>query len=119
MLTLYLLAIVALLIGTAAIYMTMIRPFPVEWLYYHYFIRKPVVWAIFTGTVIWAIGVTMQTGVFPSEKICSWGVIEYDGVTRAYPLKGEMKSDLKPIALSDEYWFSWKLFHSESKLIRV
>ena len=128
MITLYLLAIVALLIGTAAIYMAMIKPFPVEWLYYHYFIRKPVVWAIFTGAVIWAIGVTMQTGVFPPgalfplvlmglavvltykmhqenafkavdfpamaddasilpiRKDMQLGVIEYGGVTKAYPL---------------------------------
>ena len=128
MTTLYLLAIIALLIGTAAIYMAMIKPFPVEWLYYHYFIRKPVVWAIFTGTVIWAIGITMQTGVFPTgalfplvlmglavvltykmhqenafksvdfpamaddasilpiRKDMQLGVIEYGGVTRAYPL---------------------------------
>ena len=128
MTTLYLLAIIALLIGTAAIYMAMIKPFPVEWLYYHYFIRKPVVWAIFTGTAIWAVGVTMQTGVFPSgalfplvliglavvltykmhqentfkavdfpamaddasilpiRKDMQLGVIEYGGVTKAYPL---------------------------------
>ena len=128
MTTLYLLAIVALLIGAAAIYMAMIKPFPVEWLYYHYFIRKPVVWAIFTGAVIWAIGVTMQTGVFPPgalfplvlmglavvltykmhqenafkaadfpamaddasilpiRKDMQLGVIEYGGVTKAYPL---------------------------------
>jgi hypothetical protein len=32
---------------------------------------------------------------------------------------GEIASDLEPIALSDEYWFSWKKFHSDSKLIRV
>ena len=125
---LYLLAIVALLTGAAAIYMAMIKPFPVEWLYYHYFIRKPVVWAIFTGTVIWTIVVTMQTGVFPSgaffplvlmglavvltykmhqenafkavdfpamaddasilpiRKDMQLGVIEYGGVTKAYPL---------------------------------
>lgn len=65
--TMYLLAIVALLVGTAAVYMALIRPFPVKWLYYHYFIRKPIVWAIFAGTAIWAFWITLQTGVFPSE----------------------------------------------------
>ena len=34
-------------------------------------------------------------------------------------IKGEIKSDLVSIVLSDEYWFSWKKFHSDSKLIRV
>ena len=43
--TLYLLSIIALLVGSAAVYMALLKPFPVQWLYYHYFIRKPVVWA--------------------------------------------------------------------------
>ena len=124
----YLLAIIALATGTAAIYMALIKSFPVQWLYYHYFIRKPIVWAILVGTVIWAFGITLQTGVFPiwtliplalmglavvltykmhqenafraidfpviAEDISSLplrddmqlGVIEYGGVTKAYPL---------------------------------
>ena len=43
---LYLLAVTALLVGTAAIYMALVQVFPVQWLYYHYFIRKPVVWSL-------------------------------------------------------------------------
>lgn len=124
----YLLAIIALATGTAAIYMALIKSFPVQWLYYHYFIRKPIVWTILVGTVIWAFGITLQTGVFPistliplalmglavvltykmhqenafravdfpvfAEDIASLplrddiqlGVIEYAGVTKAYPL---------------------------------
>ena len=124
----YLLAIIALATGTAAIYMALIKSFPVQWLYYHYFIRKPMVWAILVGTVIWAFGITLQTGVFPiwtliplalmglavvltykmhqenafravdfpvmAEDVSSlpleddmqMGVIEYEGVTKAYPL---------------------------------
>lgn len=65
MTTLYILAIVNFLVGTAAIYMAMIKQFPVEWLYYHYFIRKPIVWTILIGTVIWTISVTIQTEIFP------------------------------------------------------
>lgn len=34
-------------------------------------------------------------------------------------LKGEINADLVPIAISDEYWFSWKLFHPGSSLVRV
>jgi hypothetical protein len=108
--------------------MALIKSFPVQWLYYHYFIRKPMVWTIFVGTVIWAFGITLQTGVFPlwtliplalmglavvltykmhqenafravdfpvmAEDVSSLplrddmqlGVIEYGGVTQAYPL---------------------------------
>jgi hypothetical protein len=61
----YLLAILALAIGTAAIYMALIPAFPVQWLYYHYFIRKPVVWAILAGSVAWALATTLLTGTFP------------------------------------------------------
>lgn len=87
----YLLAVIALATGTAAIYMALIKPFPVQWLYYHYFIRKPLVWTILAGTV--------------------WNI-------RGKHIKGEIRADLVPIALSDEYWFSWKKFHPDSKLIR-
>ena len=108
--------------------MALIKSFPVQWLYYHYFIRKPVVWAILLGTVIWTFGITLQTGVFPIWTLIplalmglavfltykmhqenafraadfpliagdisslplrddmQLGVIEYGGVTKAYPL---------------------------------
>lgn len=49
----YLLAIVSLLVGTAAIYMALIEAFPVRWLYWHYFVRKPIVWGIFGLTLLW------------------------------------------------------------------
>jgi hypothetical protein len=38
---------------------------------------------------------------------------------RGKRIKGKIRSDLVSIALSDEYWFSWKKFHPGSKLIRV
>jgi len=65
MLPLYLLAITSLLVGTAAIYMALIKSFPVQWLYYHYFVRKPVVWAILIGSTAWTLWATERTGVFP------------------------------------------------------
>jgi len=34
-------------------------------------------------------------------------------------ISGDMKVDLKPLALSDEYWFSWQKYHKNSKLIRL
>ena len=34
-------------------------------------------------------------------------------------LSGTIKSDLEKISISDEYWFSWKKFHPESKLLRL
>ncbi|MCP4140661.1 MAG: DUF3179 domain-containing protein [Chloroflexi bacterium] len=125
---LYLLALIALATGTAAIYMALIKPFPVEWLYYHYFIRKPIVWTIFIGTVIWAVWESSQKGTIPLWSIIpiflmglaialaykmhqenafpavdfpamaddisnlpmvdnmQLAIIEYDGITKAYPL---------------------------------
>lgn len=125
---LYLLAIISLATGTAAIYMAMIKPFPVEWLYYHYFIRKPVVWTILIGTVTWMAWESWQSGTFPAGTVfpvmlmglavilaykmhqenafraedfptmaedafslpikddMQLAIIEYGGVTRAYPL---------------------------------
>jgi hypothetical protein len=125
---LFLLAIIALLVGTAAIYMAMIKPFPVEWLYYHYHIRKPVVWTILVGSLLWELWLTFNTGSFRLEALVPIGlmglavilayrmhqetafpavdfpemsdnssrlpladdmmlaVIEYEGVTKAYPL---------------------------------
>ncbi len=59
--TLYLLSTVALLVATAAVYMALLKPFPVQWLYYHYFIRKPVVWAIFLGTLIYVIVLSLES----------------------------------------------------------
>ncbi|MCK5456783.1 MAG: DUF3179 domain-containing protein [Melioribacteraceae bacterium] len=61
----YVFAFIALAIGTAAIYMTLIEVFPVSWLYYHYFIRKPVNWTIFTVLLLWAFFIYQQANEFP------------------------------------------------------
>ena len=124
----YVLAFLALATGTAAIYMALLKPFPVRWLYYHYFVRKFIVWVIFSGTAVWAALETSQTGLFPAWSIpplllmalaivlaykmhqenafqavdfpqtaadisnlpladdMQLAIIEYGGVTRAYPL---------------------------------
>lgn len=126
--TLYLLAIMALVIGTAAIYMALVKAFPVQWLYYHYRLRKPLVWLIFGSSLVWVLAFTWQRGVFPIAALLplllmglaivltyrmhqehafpaddfppsaddpfklpltddmQLAVIEYQGVTRAYPL---------------------------------
>ncbi|MCD4812400.1 DUF3179 domain-containing protein [bacterium] len=39
-------------------------------------------------------------------------------ITAKY-LNGTIKHNLEKIASSDEYWFSWKKFHPESKLVRI
>ena len=33
--------------------------------------------------------------------------------------RGPIESDLEKVAISDEYWFSWKAFHPLSELIRL
>src|SRR5690554_3825684 len=124
----YVFALVSLAIGTAAVYMTLIQAFPVQWLYYHYFVRKPLTWAILLGGVGVALFVTWQIGEFPLGTIAplllmglavilahrmhqenafkavdfpamagdisalpldddtQMGVVEFNGVTKAYPL---------------------------------
>ena len=128
MVILYLLAFIALLVGTAAISMALIKPIPVQWLYVHYFIRKPVVWAILGGSLLWVAWMTFTQRAFPVGALIPLGlmvlsvilayrmhqetafpavdfpamahdplqlpltgdmqlaVIEYGGVTKAYPL---------------------------------
>lgn len=124
----YVLAIASFLIGTAAIYMALIEVFPINWLYYHYFLRKPLNWSIFvflliwTGIIwyqinempLWAITPLLITGfaliltykmhqekafpaVFfpemakdpnqlPIDDQMEIAVIEYEGITKCYPL---------------------------------
>ena len=65
MIALYLLATIALLVGSAAVYMALLKPFPVQWLYYHYFVRKPVVWAIAGGSVAYVTWLSLEAGSFP------------------------------------------------------
>lgn len=64
MTTLVLLAIVALLVSTAAIWMALSSQVPARWLYYHYHVRKPVVWAIFGGALLWVVWQTLASGTF-------------------------------------------------------
>jgi hypothetical protein len=61
----YLLAIIALVIGTAAIYMALIEAFPISWLYYHYFIRKPINCIILFVLVLLTFLIYLQNGQFP------------------------------------------------------
>ncbi len=124
----YILSLLALTVGTAAIYMTLIEAFPVNWLYYHYFIRKPINWTIFVTFLIWTFIIYQQKGEFPAWTIApilltslavvlaykmhqenafkaidfpvltneisklpikdemQLAIIEYDGVTKCYPL---------------------------------
>ena len=55
MLEFTLLAFVSLLIGTGAIWMALIEPIPINWLYWHYFSRQWLVWLIFLGTLVWGL----------------------------------------------------------------
>lgn len=49
---LYLIAFFSFVIGLGAIF-TLVEKFPVKWLYYHYHIRKPLLWVVFLGTLSW------------------------------------------------------------------
>ena len=65
MIALYLLATIALLVGSAAIYMALLKPFPVQWLYYHYFVRKPLVWTMSGGSLAYVTWLSLEAGSFP------------------------------------------------------
>ena len=124
----YLLALIALLVGTATIYMALIEAFPVKYLYYHYFIRKPINWTILVAISLWTFFVYQQENQFPLWALVpiiltvfaviltykmhqetafkavdfpkftkdtselpmrdkmQLAIIEYDGVTKCYPL---------------------------------
>ena len=71
MIVLYLLAAIALLVGTAAVYMALIRPFPVQWLYYHYFIRKPAAWATLGGALLYVTWLSRELA-HPHCPPCRW-----------------------------------------------
>lgn len=69
MFTLSLLALASLFIGTGAIYMALLQPFPLSWLYYHYFLRKPVAWGIVLVAVLLVGTETLQSGTFELSAI--------------------------------------------------
>ena len=125
----YLLATVSILTGTAAVYMALLEQFPVRWLYYHYFVRKPIVWTILVvlvtmilhsihndgrvdptliaPVILGLLGVLLtyrmhQEAAFRAEDYrrmttvhnslplsgnMEIAVIEYNGVTKGYPLQ--------------------------------
>jgi hypothetical protein len=53
MITLYLLAIIALIVSAGALYLPLIKSLPVQLNYYHYHIRKPLTWSILIATLLW------------------------------------------------------------------
>ena len=36
---------------------------------------------------------------------------------RGHRIRGALETDLTPISVSDEYWFSWKFFHPDTEVI--
>jgi hypothetical protein len=38
---------------------------------------------------------------------------------RGHRVRGELQANLTPIAISDEYWFSWRFFHPDTQVIDV
>ena len=66
MIILYIIAFISLVIGMGAIF-TLVEKFPVKILYYHYHLRKPLIWSIF----IISLGsqITSSTNGFPTNAI--------------------------------------------------
>lgn len=62
---LYLLAVTALIVSLAFIPLMLVTAIPMEAVYYHSLIRKPVVWGIFWSTIAWQAWAYFQGGAFP------------------------------------------------------
>ena len=58
-------AVLAVAVGAAALHMVLLEPVPLRWLYWHYFVRKPVVWCILLVGVAWAAWLTWKMSTFP------------------------------------------------------
>lgn len=65
----YLLSFIALTIGAAGIFLTLIEKFSIKWVYYHYFIRKPLNWTLLLVQISWILVVYYQGRVFPIAYI--------------------------------------------------
>lgn len=126
--SLYLLALLALLVGSASAHLSMTKAVPRSWLYYNFFLAKPLVLVILACAIAWILWDALQTGEFrlgtlgpllimglavtasirlrqenafdavdflamsddplalPLADDAEMAVIDYNGVTRAYPL---------------------------------
>jgi len=86
---LYLLSVLAVAVGAAAVYMAILEPFPLRWLYWHYFVRKPLVWSILLVGVALVGWSTWQAGAFPLSVIVPLALMGL-GVLLAHRLHQEV-----------------------------
>lgn len=104
-------AFLAIIIATAAIYMPMLEAFPVNWSYYHYFIRKPINWTIFIALLLWSLFLYLQNNQFPMQAIAPI-IIAGIAVVLAYKMHQEssfkavdfpeMAGDIEKLPIHDE-----------------
>lgn len=86
---LFLLGVLSVAVGAAAIYMAILEPFPLRWLYWHYFVRKLVVWSILLVGASWVAWLTWQVGTFPFWTIAPLGLMAF-GVVLAHRMHQEV-----------------------------
>ncbi|MCP4438653.1 MAG: DUF3179 domain-containing protein [Aureispira sp.] len=60
----YSLTFLAFAVLMAAGYMAVIETFPIRFLYYQYFIRKPLIWSIFLASITWLLVLIFQEQAF-------------------------------------------------------
>lgn len=72
---LYLLAFLNLLVGTGAIYLSLIDSISVKWHYYHYFIRKPLSISIFIFTCFFSFYWGFSISYFIPLTLTAMGVV--------------------------------------------
>lgn len=74
------------------------------------FAKLAVVYAIWFGENY--VYLNYKTEIVDLNSETRWDI-------RGKYIIGLLNVNLEPIAISDEYWFSWKKFHNDSKIIRL
>ena len=65
----YLFAFTALMVGIAVVPMTFRESTSIKMFYQHYFVRKPIIWIIFIGLIIWTLILYTEQNEFPLWSI--------------------------------------------------
>ena len=69
--------------------MALIKPFPVQWLYYHYFLRKPIVWSILGSSLVWVTWLATDSGSVPWSALAPRLVLLALAILLAYRMHQE------------------------------
>lgn len=108
----WILAVLALLNGTAAIVMALLPPFPVSWLYHHARLRKPIGWLLLTVAVVVVGRERLLSGSWPVGALAALALVAL-GLVLTYRMHQEtafpavdyppMAKDPRSLPLRDDH----------------